>query len=68
MEMSYLCSVKRNRPTPDPSRQGGERPPGSGNDPMTERSNTSAKTNYSLCDDKLYFLVQQTIVPSPNNH
>ena len=43
MEMLYLCSVKKNRPTPDPSRKGGERPPGSGNVLMTERSNTSAK-------------------------
>ena len=37
---SYLCTVKRERPTPDPSRKGGERPPGSGNDLMTERSLT----------------------------
>ena len=41
----YLCTVKRERPTPDPSRKGGERPPGSGNDLMTERSMTQHKTN-----------------------
>ena len=42
----YLCTVKRKeRPTPDPSRKGGERPPGSGNDLMTERSMTQHKTN-----------------------
>ena len=41
----YLCTVKRKRPTPDPSRKGGERPPGSGNNLMTERSMTQHKTN-----------------------
>jgi len=41
----YLCTVKRKRPTPDPSRKGEERPPGSGNDLMTERSMTQHKTN-----------------------
>ena len=33
----YLCTVKRERPTPDPSRKGGERPPGSGNDQKEEK-------------------------------
>ena len=54
VEKQYLCSVKRNRPTPNPSAAtGGRGLREVGMNPMTERSKHHRPTNYSSSGEEL---------------